>query len=579
MSFLTTNGAGFAFKFGDVTYSYDLAFLASVALAVLVVFLFSLKKFEEPTVEKNDDDFITQLLPKFLARPEEYSHAHMLYTTAMAGIVVVLSFLGPRVVGIGAENIPEAPSALPMFIALVIVGMLPNVPWLQQLEFQLRRFAHQRAFIPKAARAVSDKLSSAEFDFGLYRSDTVLKSPAMRGVERSDFIAPRDSIEYAWARVSCLLYRFRYVQDADVALSFDEEVLTRYAKDLEALVLKRRTMADAIAKYRKQKLQHPYHSDDALHATLRKTLRKIYLLLGCAVRLKIGTAAEMNPALKPFGFVLDSGVMRSEHKDLMIVGLGVMAAAVFALAYVASPVGGLVAHWVGSELSGSIPQGSEAFSWLLSALLTHGTAMLVAERMRSRRLAADKWFLTSGLVRRGTAANYILVALACAVISFVPLFLFGMVYTNASLELAKVVGPFLLLPAATGTFFVWHLDNVDLGRRPGRLREIAAQAVVTSLCAAIAVNMSVTEIGLDLLLLNAAVGAAIGASLAWYVPQAAADSKAPDVLVQATGTHVLPMQAEAASADRLQDSHQVVPMIQQRPDKPKSTFAQDRLAA
>src|SRR5829696_6598356 len=326
MNFLTTDGVRLVIKLGEVTYSYDLAFLASVALAVFVVFLFSIKKFEESTIEKNQDDFATQVLPKFLASPEEYSRALMLYTTAMGGLVVILSFLGPRVVGLGAENVPDAPSALPMFIALVIVGVLPNVPWLQQFEFQLRRFAHRRAFIPKAARAVSDKLSSAEFNFGLYDSELALNSPAMCGVERCDFNAPRDSIEYSWARLSCLLYRFKYMQDAGVPLSFDEEVLTLYANDLEALALSRRSLADEMLKYRQQKLQHPYHSDDELRASIRKTLRKTYLLLGCAVRLKIGTAGETNPALRPFGFILDGGAMRSEHKDLMIVGLGVMGA-------------------------------------------------------------------------------------------------------------------------------------------------------------------------------------------------------------------------------------------------------------
>jgi hypothetical protein len=482
------------------------------------------------------------------------------------------------VVGLGAENIPDAPSALPMFIALVIVGVLPNVPWLQQLEFQLRRFAHQRAFIPKAARAVSDKLSSAEFNFELYQSEMVLNSPAMYGVERSDFIGPRDSIEYAWARLSCLLYRFKYLQDAGVALSFDEEVLDRYSADLEALVLKRKAMADDIAKYRQQKLAHPYHSNEELHGSLTKTLRKVYLLLGCAVRLKIGTAADMNPALRPFGFVLDSGVIRSEHKDLMIVGLGVMAVAVLVLVYAAVPFGGLVAHRLGAELSEFFPiQGSEAFSWLVSALLTHGTAILIGERMRTRRLAATRWFMTAGRVRRGTAANHILIALACALVSFIPLFLYGMVYTNASLGLARQLGPFLLLASTTGTFFVWHLDNVELGRRPTRLREIGAQAGATGLCAAIAANMSVP--GLDVMLLNAAVGVAIGASLAWYVPQAAANSKA-DELAQESATPTPTMPTEARGVQRLAETHEVIPMVTPRSDRPASARrSKNKLAA
>jgi len=310
---------------------------------------------------------------------------------------------------------------------------------------------------------------------------------------------------------------------------------------LGALALSRRSLADEMANYRQQKLQHPYHSDDELRASIRKTLRKTYLLLGCAVRLKIGTAGETNPALRPFGFILDGGAIRSEHKDLMIVGLGVMGAAVFALVYSASSVGGLAARVVGWSLSEQFPSQGEAFAWLISALLTHGTAILVAERMRSRRLAANRWFMNTGAVRRGTPANYILVALACAVISFVPLFLFSLVFVDASWELAKQLVPFSLLPASTGTFFVWHLDNADLGRRPGRLREIAAQMIATSLCATVAANM--TTLGIDLLFLNAAVGAAIGASLAWYIPKAAANAKG-DAVPQFGDANILIVQTE-----------------------------------
>src|SRR5688572_25524137 len=158
-----------------------------------------MSKFEESTIAKSDDDFISQLLPRYLATPEQYSRAMIIYVAAMAGFVVVLSFLGPRVWSLNATGVPDAPDALPLFIALVLVGFLPNVPWLQQIELRLRRYAHERAFIPKAARATADRLASAEFNYTPYQMTQVLRSPAMRGVEAADFAAPRDTIEYAWA--------------------------------------------------------------------------------------------------------------------------------------------------------------------------------------------------------------------------------------------------------------------------------------------------------------------------------------------------------------------------------------------
>jgi hypothetical protein len=52
---------------GGVSYTYDFTFLAAVVLAVLVVILFSISKFNESTIEKNDDEFLSQLLPRYMS--------------------------------------------------------------------------------------------------------------------------------------------------------------------------------------------------------------------------------------------------------------------------------------------------------------------------------------------------------------------------------------------------------------------------------------------------------------------------------------------------------------------------------
>ncbi len=339
------------FTIGEITYAYGWTFLGCLGLAIVVVFFFSMTKFNESTIAKDEDDLISQLLPRFLATSEQYSRALMIYLAAMSAIVVVLSLLGPRVAYLGAVNLPDAalgpvklpdaPDVLPLIIALVMVGMLPNVPWLQELERQLRRFAHERAFIPTTARATAERLATAEFDFSSYEADDVLGSCAMRGVERTDFVAPRDSIEYSWARLSCLLHHVRKIQNADAVVSLDNEMLTRYAQDLESLALKRKTMQGDIAQYRQEKAKDRYYSNDDLHRSIRKTLRKVYVLLGCAVRLKFNTDDAMNPALRSFGFLMDTQMAKSDNNNVIIVGLGVMTVSIFAIVYAAAELGAL----------------------------------------------------------------------------------------------------------------------------------------------------------------------------------------------------------------------------------------------
>jgi hypothetical protein len=208
----------------------------------------------------------------------------------------------------------------------------------------------------------------------------------------------------------------------------------------------------------------------------------------------------------------------------------------------AAPVGGLAARLLGTELSDEFPNdGWEAVAWLFSALLVHGTAILVAERMRTRRVGDGRWLRVGSAGTRGTPANYITVAFACAIISSVPLFLFSLVFVEPSWGLARQLAPFSLLPSSTGAFFVWHLDNCDLGKRPSRTWEIGLQAIITGLCAGVAANMS--GFALDLIALNAAVGAAIGASLAWYLPNAAMNSK------EATQTEVTDESQKTSNVD------------------------------
>ncbi len=544
------------FTIGEITYAYGWTFLGCLGLAIVVVFFFSMTKFNESTIAKDEDDLISQLLPRFLATSEQYSRALMIYLAAMSAIVVVLSLLGPRVAYLGAVNLPDAalgpvklpdaPDVLPLIIALVMVGMLPNVPWLQELERQLRRFAHERAFIPTTARATAERLATAEFDFSSYEADDVLGSCAMRGVERTDFVAPRDSIEYSWARLSCLLHHVRKIQNADAVVSLDNEMLTRYAQDLESLALKRKTMQGDIAQYRQEKAKDRYYSNDDLHRSIRKTLRKVYVLLGCAVRLKFNTDDAMNPALRSFGFLMDTQMAKSDNNNVIIVGLGVMTVSIFAIVYAAAELGALARgfedlgrFWTPSA---SFPQDAYyALQMAFSALLAHGTAIHVAEWMRCRRMARGVWFTPERLGRRNVA-NYLRVATACAVAGFVVLYLWSLLQTGLSWNLATALAPYTLLWATTGAAYVAHLDNVELNERPSRWQEIGLQALAMAVCGVVAANGSHEDI--DFIILVAAFGAAIGASLAWYIPAAAARQKY-DPLAEAMEQRVSALKAEA----------------------------------
>src|SRR5438093_2449165 len=78
----------------------NLYFFGCLGVALFVVVLFGRGKFGESTVAPNKDDFISQLLPRYLATPEEYFRAQVFYLASLSVIVSVFSLLGPRVLGI-----------------------------------------------------------------------------------------------------------------------------------------------------------------------------------------------------------------------------------------------------------------------------------------------------------------------------------------------------------------------------------------------------------------------------------------------------------------------------------------------
>jgi hypothetical protein len=504
-------------------------FFLCLGAAIFIVLLYAMKKFEESSIDAKEDAFFAQLLPRYLATREEYSKALVWYIGTLILTVVIFSLLGPRAVSLGSAETAALGNVLPLFIALVLVGVLPTVPVLQGIEPRLRRFFHERAFIPAAARATAEKMAAADFDFGLYSDPDLQEAPEMQGVERRDFERPRGTLEYTWARLSCLSYELQRCRDAGKLENLDGELLQRYGKDLDEIVERRKSFERDVTQHRRDKRRNPRLNNDQLHRAMRDVLRQLYVLLGCAIRLKLSPQADINSVLRQFGFVLEPAAPRDENHDVILVGLTVMTGSVFALAFAA-----VVANWLLGYLglwqgSGLFPRELyEPFILSASALFAHGVAIWTAEFIRSRRIRQGRWFTTVGPNLRINKSNHILVAVACAIAGYVTFVLLGMMLQGITPAMLKGAAVFMILPAATGGFYAYHLDNVDLQKRPRRAWEVGYQALVTGFCglaastAALSIYSTTLDQAYDFVLLNTAMAAVIGTSLAWYIPEAAA---------------------------------------------------------
>jgi len=502
-----------------VSNGYDTStvqFFLSLGVGGLIVFLFAMNRFGETPIG-GDDDLIAKFPTKFLATRDEYARAMIVYITTMLVVLVAFSVLGPGVLKIGGYTPPAAVTpVLPLVVALVLVGVIPKIRYLHEIEHNLRQFARERAYIPATTLAIADRMAAADFDYAPYQERAILALPAMAGVARSDFARPRGSLEYSWARLCVLSYELHAGKAAAIVGPLGKPLLKAFEK-------KRQTLANDVVKSRDQERKGRGDPSADLHGRIREMVRAYHILLACAVRQKLDPGADVALELGHLGFVReDSHEPVSERGNLIVGGLGVMAACLFLLVMMAASLSGL---WHASLY---FPTSAlDAFIWCLSAVSAHGVAILLADRMRARALARARWYRSDARGRTSPLANLIRVGVACGIGGYVVLVLWGALYQKeVSSALFKGMAAYAMMPATTGAFYAFSLDNIELRCRPSRWLEIAVQAAATAFFGLVACSAWFALVGdnprdgYDLILMVTMFGAVIGGSLGWYIPAA-----------------------------------------------------------
>ena len=512
-------------KIGVPLDELSVLFFASLGFAIWLVYVFCQRKFAERGVAASGD-FIYQLLPRQLATREEYSHGFVIYFGSMAVMVVFLSLLGANNLEQLGIELPKHLSyvAVPVAIALVLMGALPNVPGLMVIETFLRQYAHERAYIPDSARATGERLAAADFDFTSYQGEA-LRSPEMRGVEPADFTKPRHTLEHGWARLCCLVFAQKSYRMEALTGSLDAGLLRNYQKDLELVEAQKRSMEAEVAAWRTARASDPFYSNESLRAGIVDNLCKLYILLGCAVRLKVPPSDDIDQALRPLGFRLNHASRPPGTGDMKLVCLAAITISTALLGFAAIALGQR-GWW---EMSPGYPQTMlQPFVDTVSTLIPHATAIMIADLLRRHRISKGSWFVASGQRQRANGANYIRVALASGVAGYLGLILWGLTQAAPTADSFRIEIPNALLAMVTGGFYAWHLDNAEIGRRPSRSWELGSESVLTGLCGLIAacatwqIILGAAAAAVDRIILITVINATVGLVLAWYIPLAAA---------------------------------------------------------
>jgi len=492
--------------------------LATTFIGLLVVIVFGIQKFNEPTFEASEDQPETLLPPRFLALPRQYVNALFFYLGSLSLLFVLCSVAGSKGFGDYLSNTPIKSEAFPLAMALIIVGFIPNVKWIQQIELFFRRTAHRRAFIPEGARSMQARLRGAKFDFSKYNNATTPKDEILRAIEPSDFTARAETIEHRWARLTCLIYALDQLdkRDGDAADDFgdisrdlDDSFLVANRLEYKRLLARHKDLRHRMASYRNGTLSE---SDAAeLGEALQQALRRTYVFIGCAVRLKCPIDVRAIDALAHFGFEVKP--LPRPPSVFYVIRWAALAMPTLIFVVV------IAVQHLGLE----IPQPNMtlqqiAVTWALSSILVHGCGAWGAYKLRARLQVTSEW--------TGTPLQILAAGLVGGVAGFAVLLPLDVMFGPSSFDAKEMLRmlPWVLLPGTTGAFTAYFLDtSIDVDRTR-RLREAGIQgggtALVTYLVVTLlpdsvfpGVQLSVAMEGLVIF-----ITLLIGASLGYFLP-------------------------------------------------------------
>ena len=138
------------------------------AFAIFTILLFVRDRFDRPTYTLETHGFLALFSPRFLATDVRYRQGASIYATCMLALFIFLVFSGQRLVAAffpGFNPAGANPEMFPLVIALLIVGISssPEPGLLGSIEERIRRFAHQRAFIPTGTKRLASRIALEHF--------------------------------------------------------------------------------------------------------------------------------------------------------------------------------------------------------------------------------------------------------------------------------------------------------------------------------------------------------------------------------------------------------------------------------
>ena len=361
---------------------FTLGFTISLLFGAVIVFFDGARKFDSVAPRGDGASDITRIKPRFLTTLDVYRNSYILYLAlrllAFAipaiGLPLIFSRDGAldflpdwtrQILNDPANGVGDIlnSTTFPLIWALLSAGILQSVPFLNELEPALRRFAHSIALIPQGMQMLRDEIRRAPLSavepVGAESGNLFLQEAAA-----SDFAADRESAENLWARFCVILQKLEphgagarfnafleeHQSDIDALRDgFDGLKLRMSLHRARARGELRRVATEAVGGSALSRLDA---EDPGLRKDLRAVLRRAETALACWLRAAETDEDRPLEELRRMGFAIQEN-RRPGH-------FGVFLAA-FLIAGVAAMVGALLAELIANLIARSAPPEIFAF--------------------------------------------------------------------------------------------------------------------------------------------------------------------------------------------------------------------------
>ncbi len=533
----------------------SLSYFAALAVGCIATLMFALNEFERST-----PDLPSEFQPFEMTTRQQYLTSFVLYVFGLEAFYVLLCWLGPESLAVISNGLvpPQAvaPSvtpdavagagvvaatagasdmnaAFPLWVAVVMIGIAPRFPFLHYVESSWRRLMHKRAAIPSEAFHIKRVLRRAplrpDLDSGAFARFRGFDEGSLH---RRDLRSQPESGTHYWVRLSLLVFRLDNLDtDIDAEQHFDIEFVNRHRGERATILTDYDKIAKALTPRTPSGAGVSAAGDAVPDSHLRaigELLERTYMYLACALIVKRTGQGALDEALDYLGLQPNARYPWTRDKDNTIKAFGLSIAVLFGLVFVAPAV---LERLPESLQEGWPSDPRDARPYALSAFLSYGVAIVLALKLRRRRIGDRAWFPTDGELPR--AMSYLAataLALGGAAIARVAFHVFNFGLADLGFHFIVLL-PFAAMPAVTGFFVCLLLDRAYLGRsHRWDAACVCAQVLLAASTAAVAARLQdlewlerigegyVSTHGNTLFAALAAGGfaASIGTSTAWF---------------------------------------------------------------